>query len=47
MISVFDMIENITGKGKNGGYQHPPFTAAASKAFYFRAVKFKLNYPKG
>ena len=22
MISVFDMIENIVGKGENAGYQH-------------------------
>ena len=40
MISVFDRVENIVGKGENAGYQHfSPFPTMFSKGFILGFVK--------
>ena len=36
MIYVFDLVENMVGKGENAGYQHFPFPTMFSKAFFPR-----------
>ena len=37
MISVFDTVENIAGKGENAGFTH--FLTMFSKTGFFRVVK--------
>ena len=39
MISGFDRVENIVGKGENAGKQHFLLFPVFSKAFFFRVVK--------
>ena len=41
IISVFDRVENIVGKGENAGYQHffSPFPTMFCKGFFPRHVK--------
>ena len=40
MISVFDRVENIVGKGENAGYQHfLLFLQCFQKASFLRVVK--------
>ena len=40
MISVFDRIENILGKGQNAGYQYFfPFLTMFTKGFFLGVVK--------
>ena len=43
VISVFDRVENIMGKGENAGYQHfLLFPIMFSKGFFFKGVKSGL-----
>ena len=40
MISVFDRVENIVGKGENAGYQHfLLFATMFSKTLPFKVIK--------
>ena len=42
MISVFDKVRNIVGKGENAGYLQPafsPFSTLFSKGFILRVIK--------
>ena len=42
MISVFDRVENIVGKGENGGYQHfLLFTQCFQKSFILGLFKVR------
>ena len=44
MISVFDTVENIVGKGENAGYKvFPPFLTLLSKDFFLKDHK-KLGF---
>ena len=44
MISLFDSLENIVGKGENAGYQHfSPFPTMFSKSLCFRVVTVKIG----
>ena len=36
IISVFDRVENIVGKGENAGYQHLSFFTMFSEGFFLR-----------
>ena len=39
IISVFDRLENIVGKGENAGYQHFLFTQCFQKASFLGSLK--------
>ena len=39
LVSVFDRIENIVGKGENAGYKHFSFSHYVFKGFFFGVVK--------
>ena len=48
MIYVFDIIENIVGKGENAGYQHfLPFLQSFQMALYLGVIKMGDFVVKG
>ena len=43
LISIFDWIENIVGKGENAGYQHfLLFPQCFLKAYFFGSLKVRI-----